>query len=41
MFFPQQVKHPKRKNKFAGGVKHSKIHQGVPLDMNVIAVNMI
>src|SRR4051812_43106088 len=41
MFFPQQVKHPKWKNKFAGGVKHSKIHQGDPLDMNINVVNTI
>ena len=41
MFFPQQVKLPKWKNKFAGGVKHSKIHQGVLLDMNVNVINMI
>ena len=41
MFFQQQVKHPKWKNKVAVGVKHSKIHQGVIIDMNVNDDNMI
>src|SRR4051812_16096692 len=41
MFFQQQVKHPKWNNKVAVGVKHSKIHQGVIIDMNVNVDNMI
>src|SRR4051812_6040978 len=41
MFFQQQVKHPRWKNKVAVGVKHLKIHQGVIIDMNVNVVNMI
>src|SRR3954470_19481621 len=41
MFFQQQVKHPKWTNKIAVGVKHSKIHQGVIIDMNVNVDNMI
>src|SRR3954464_7208824 len=41
MFLQQQVKHPKWMNKIAVGVKHSKIHQGVIVDMNVNIDNMI
>src|SRR3954464_874225 len=41
MFLQQQVKHPKWKNKTAVGVKHSKIHQGVIIDMNVNVDYMI
>src|SRR4051812_44473545 len=41
MFFQQQVKHPKWNNKVAVGVKHSKIYQGVIVDMNVNVDNMI
>src|SRR3954462_7433288 len=40
MFF-KQVKHPKWKNKIAVSVKHSKIHQGVIIDMNGNVDNMI
>src|SRR3954463_4699877 len=41
MFFQQQVKHPRWKNKVAVGVKHLKIHQGIIIDMNVNVDNMI
>src|SRR4051812_4032298 len=41
MFFQQQVKHPKRTNKITVNVKHSKIHQGVIIDMIVNVGNMI
>src|SRR3954468_21467525 len=41
MFFQQQVKHSKRMNKITVDVKHSKIHQGVLIDMNINVDNMI
>src|SRR4051812_18358369 len=41
MSFQQQVKHPKRTNKITVDVKHSKIHQGVIIDMIVNVGNMI
>src|SRR4051812_20011702 len=41
MFFQQQVKHPRWKNKVAIGVKNLKTHQGVIIDMNVNVDNMI
>src|SRR3954462_8675874 len=41
MSFQQQVKHPKRTNKITVDVKHSKILQGVIIDMSVHVGNMM